>query len=367
MKGNSTGGTIPLGYKVENGKLVEDEKTAHIARLIFERYASGVPKTSIAKELNDKGYRTRRGSKFTANSFSGMLTNKKYIGINHYDDIETDTCPALISVEIFNKCAQRAEQNKKAAGHNKAKIEYLLSGKLFCGHCGSPMTGESGRGKSGNKYYYYTCSGRKKKTKKCDKKREAKDFIEWYITEQTVQYVLAPERIEKIAGRVVDKYKESFSADMIKDYEKKLTDLEREYSKLADALVNTTSKKMIETINSKASLIEIQIEDIKGELQNLYSYYKKVPKKEEIVAWLKSFCSGDVMDNEFRRRIIDVLVNAIYLFDNKVVIYYNVKGGKQVSYIEALEDLEKEFESSYSERNGPPRRGKSFWLAAFFY
>ena len=61
---------------------------------------------------------------------------------------------------------------------------------------------------------------------------------------------------------------------------------------------------------------------------------------EQIVAWLKTFCRGDLLDETFQRRIIDVLVNSVYVYDDKVVIYYNVKGGKQVSYIEMCDDME---------------------------
>ena len=39
---------------------------------------------------------------------------------------------------------------------------------------------------------------------------------------------------------------------------------------------------------------------------------------------------------EFRRNIIDTFINAIYLYDDKVLIFYNIRGGKQVSYIDVL-------------------------------
>jgi len=43
-KGNSVGGTIPLGFRVENKKLVVDEREAVIIRFAFEQYAAGVGK-----------------------------------------------------------------------------------------------------------------------------------------------------------------------------------------------------------------------------------------------------------------------------------------------------------------------------------
>ena len=50
--------------------------------------------------------------------------------------------------------------------------------------------------------------------------------------------------------------------------------------------------------------------------------------------------SGDLMDLDFRKKIIDVFINSIYLYDDKVVIYYNVKDSRQISYMEMLADLE---------------------------
>ena len=61
---------------------------------------------------------------------------------------------------------------------------------------------------------------------------------------------------------------------------------------------------------------------------------------EDVESWLKSFCKGDLFDMDFRRRIIDVFINSVYLFDDKVVIYYNIKDGKQISYIEMLDSIE---------------------------
>jgi len=40
---------------------------------------------------------------------------------------------------------------------------------------------------------------------------------------------------------------------------------------------------------------------------------------------------------DFRSRIIDTFINSIYLYDDRLVIYYNIKDGQQVSYIEMLD------------------------------
>ena len=91
--------------------------------------------------------------------------------------------------------------------------------------------------------------------------------------------------------------------------------------------------------------------------------YEKRELLRKIVAWLRSFCKGDLFDMNFRRRIIDVLVNSVFVFDDKIIIYYNVRGGKQVSYVEMLESYGEEGcpgpdddlpEGSTSAAFGPP-------------
>ena len=64
------------------------------------------------------------------------------------------------------------------------------------------------------------------------------------------------------------------------------------------------------------------------------------------------------MDPDFQKRIIDVLVNCVYVYDDKIVIYFNVKDGSQVSYIEMVEetsDIFNDSECSDIENFGSPR------------
>ena len=85
-----------------------------------------------------------------------MLKNRKYIGEYKYKDIVIPGgIPPIISEDIFKKVQQRMERNKHAPAKEKAKINYLLSTKLFCGECGALMLGESGDGSKGNMYHYY--------------------------------------------------------------------------------------------------------------------------------------------------------------------------------------------------------------------
>mgnify|MGYP000001822468 FL=1 len=73
--------------------------------------------------------------------------------------------PRIIDDETFERVQKRLEKNKKAPARKiqaGSEEEFLLTTKLFCGHCGATMIGDSGTGKSGKKYSYYTCSTRKR-------------------------------------------------------------------------------------------------------------------------------------------------------------------------------------------------------------
>lgn len=158
-KGQSVGGTIPLGYRTVDKRLDPDPKTAPLIKQIFEMYAAGSTQKEIVDHLNAEGLRNRRGSPLTVNSIRAVLKNKKYIGIYHYDGKEYPDVnfPALIDAETFDKVQRMLVQNRKAPARKWTKAEYLLTGKLFCGLCGHTMVGECGTGKSGAKYCYYNC------------------------------------------------------------------------------------------------------------------------------------------------------------------------------------------------------------------
>lgn len=340
LQGRHASGTAPYGYKIEDKKLVIVPEEAAVVRYVFEEYAKGVSKRELADRLNARGLRTHTGAAFSFNSFQTMLKNEKYIGTFKWSDIVIeDSCPAIIDKELFAKCQKRIQANQRNVGRKaKTTVEYILKGKIFCGYCGSPMVGDCGTGKSGKKHYYYTCTDRKKG--KCEKAREQKSYIEWYIVEQTLEYVLQPARLEYIADNVVAAYNKSYNTNELEELKARKATLEREYDKITDSLIHATSARMIDTINRKAAEAEARLNALEDDIIAMSAGCEAALTVEEVKAWLSSFCDGDAADPEFQRRIIDVLVNAVYLYDDKVVIYFNVRDGKQISYTEMQSTVE---------------------------
>ena len=178
LKCMSTGSKPPLGYKWGTDKHLEiDETTADIPRIAFSMYADGKGKQNIADELNRRGFRTRTGREFKVNSLDNMLTNPKYIGTFTYGtDISIENgCPALISLDIYDKVQELLKHTKKASARARAKVEYYLAGRLKCGICGESMIAVGGTSQNGTQHHYYRCKCR---GKWCNKKPERKDFLE---------------------------------------------------------------------------------------------------------------------------------------------------------------------------------------------
>ena len=322
-KGKFVGGGIPTGYKTIGGQLVIDEEKAPIIKYAFEQYAAGVSKKKIMEELNARGLRNNVGKPYGPTAFAYALKCEKYIGVLEQSRIRIENgCPALIDKETFYKVQERIKQNKKAGAKNKAKIDYLLSGKIFCGPCGAAMLGISGKSKTGDIHYYYSC-GHRRRTHTCKKAPEKKDFLEWYIVEQTVEYVLTPQRIKDIAKAVVEQYDKEFNTQKLKELEKQIAKLDREINKYLDMLLDVP-KSARQKIYDRMEIADAAKQDLEIDLAKLRIANGIRYTTAEIESWLKQFCKGDLMDENFRRKIIDVFVNCVYLYDDRVIIFYNI-------------------------------------------
>ena len=326
----STGGGIALGYRIAADKTYEiDPAGAKIVQEIFQRYADGDSATEICHYCNSQGYRTSRGAAFNKNSLRTMLQNDKYIGIYRYNDIAVEGgVPAIISRELFEKVQATFKRNHAARAKTKANADYLLSTKLFCGHCGSNMVGESGTARNGNIYYYYKCSNRKR-NHDCQKQIEKKEWLEELVVRHTVATVLVDDQIEAISTRAIEVLeKEAAENSILPALQHSLKDIEKRIKNILDLMeqgiaTDSTKERLLELESQKADLNQrIARESMK----------KPLLSKERIMHWLYSFKGGDINNIEYRRKVIDTLVNSVYVFDTnggkgrKFVFTFNVSG-----------------------------------------
>ena len=177
-----------FGYDVDRStkKYIPDPSTAPFVQWAFKEYASGRPLKAIAEEMNAQGLRTPRNAKFSVNMLNKMLKNRAYIGEYHHGDITVaGGMPVLVDEATFDRAQRRFAENKRKGSQRAHGMDdadaprYWLTGKLYCGECGSTMQGVSGTSKTGRTYYYYYCSAQRRKECHLHKarKRDLEDMV----------------------------------------------------------------------------------------------------------------------------------------------------------------------------------------------
>jgi len=176
-----------FGYVKDGGRLVVDETEALMVRELFELYATGLySMKQIETIFWEKGYRNHNGKKIAHTTMSGMISNPKYKGYYvgnkvkvidlftkkqkflppeewvMFKDETGEIVPAIVDEELWEQAnavlKKRSDDVKGRQGIcNHAN---LLTGKLFCTHCGTAYYRRESVDKQGNKNSKWVCSGK---------------------------------------------------------------------------------------------------------------------------------------------------------------------------------------------------------------
>ena len=319
----STGGNLALGFRVDSEKHIQiDPDTAPVVQKIFEMYASGQSMADIIRYLNANQIKTSYGNEFNKNSINRILRNKRYIGEYTYRDKEIpDGLPRIVDEDLFWEAQRIMEKNKKAPARAKAKVDYLLTTKLFCGHCKAAMTGISGTSKTERKYHHYQCvTNRRDKT--CDKKTVGKEYIEDLVVNRLRDF-LTPDNISTIAREVVDLCERESNNGNTRRLKKLLAENEQATENLLKAL---ESGQAVDIIADRIAQKKKEHEKLSLQLLVETSQHP-TPSVKEIRFFLNQFRKGDINDPKYRQGLVDMLVNKIYLYDDKMTVLCNTQDG----------------------------------------
>ena len=176
-----------FGYTKDGGRLVIDETQAPMVRELFTLYATGAYSMKQIENLFwEKGYRNLNGKKIAHTTMSNMISNPKYKGYYvgnkvkvvdmftkkqkflppeewvMFKDETGQIVPAIVSEELWEKAnavlLRRSEDVKNRQGIcNHAN---LLTGKLFCTHCGTAYYRRESKDKLGNQNSKWVCSNK---------------------------------------------------------------------------------------------------------------------------------------------------------------------------------------------------------------
>lgn len=340
-RGTYTGGILPYGYTLDADRhVILDPVEAPIMQDIFRKYAAGVRMRDIVKDLNDRGLKPRLGFMFTNSSLQHALCNTKYVGRYEYGGEEfPDMYPRLIDDETFLAVQARKDAVSHSPAAGSGDYSYLLSGKAFCGHCGSPLVGESGKSKNGNIYHYYACSSKKKKHT-CQKKNERAEDLEYDVVTQTLAYVRDPATLDRIAAQLSNEYKKAFPASEIQTLENTVRRLDKEINNCMELMISgTIDPRLVQRLNEKAILLQAQKDDAERDLRALRISNRRKYTEDDYRRMISEMTDGDPNDPDFRRQLVQTFVNAVYVFDDKLLVYYNVDEQPPVNSENAKRDF----------------------------
>ena len=322
LKGKYNGGTIPIGFKVDEEKFFQvDPLKAPFVVEAFQRYNDGATMKELMNWLNDSGVTTNRNQKFTYNSVQTLLTNKRYIGENHFKDIVMpDSIPAIVDKDLFEEVQLKIKKNSRAPARHKAEDDYLLTTKLFCGMCGAMMFGECGTGRNKVVHHYYKCATAKR-FKTCKKKTVRKEWLEDLVVAETMKLIQDDAVIDAIVAEVMElQDQENTTLPLL---EKQMREVENGIENMLNAIqagvLTNSTKSRLEKLEAQQKELEIRIAEEKIARPRL--------SENQVRFWLTRFRKLDPNVKSHRETLINTFVNAVYLYDEKVLITFNYKDG----------------------------------------
>lgn len=344
----ATGGLPPLGYDIDKStqKLILNKTEAEAVKMIFKMYLDGCGYSEIICALNSNGYKTKRGQAFGKNSINSILHNVKYTGIYKYNlvspkyesgkpkryaDAENDNLiqidgavPQIISKDDFEAVQEKMKERRHKAGQYNAKANYLLSGKIFCGECGSPYTGNKRKARADHpEYISYRCSKHNGK-KKCSNKEIRKELVEDIVLNKISDIIFDNNMIPKIFDHINEFIldKESSVKLAKTTAESRLKEISRQIDNLVDIIADTGSKAVIERLESlecEKTVIEDKIYKLDRELSK--KLISKVQLKR-LFSKAKSLFEQGTLDAS--KKLIDLFVERVDIYKDHIEIKLNI-------------------------------------------
>ena len=318
-------GALPYGYKKgEDGKYAVDEPRAVIVREIFNRVLKGDKYIDIINSLNSRGITTKTGKPFNKGSFVRMLVNERYIGVYEHSGIRVeDGVPPIISKEVFYIVQEKLKSRENEDGLKRStNSDYLLTGKLYCGDCGSLMVGISGTGRSGALHYYYTCKGRRQK-EGCQKQNIQREFIENLVLDMTKACISNAEVVDWLVKGYIELKQQARENSDLPIMEQELKDRKKALSNLLRAVENGIFN---DTTNERMKELEEDIKTIEHSIELGKMMFNEDIDGERLAFYLHKLSQGHPDSKKYRKELFRTFIKRVQLWDDRIEIEYNFTG-----------------------------------------
>ena len=294
------GGKIPFPYRYDRntGTLVPIPEQVELLHKMISLYISG-------KSFNAIGDIVGMDESLVETRILSITNTGK---VPYRDEVFEGQHEAVVSDELYEEILRV----NKVRSREKYERHYLLSGKVYCGHCGAKYRYQ----KWGKRLIMYCYSQQKSKPKyikdpNCKNKRWDTFEVEDAVLEELFKMSLD-----------IDLFKKTFniaSVNVKNELKARLEEIKKQINNLLNFIasgiaVDETNKKITELEREKEQIQEKLLSSDKKEKDNKVSLNMITNLK---ATWFD-------MDFDEQRRIIEHLIDKVVVNDNEINIYYNI-------------------------------------------
>lgn len=319
--GKQTGGSAPFGYQWKDKKLIPNPEEAPIRKLLFDLFKEHKRKKTVARLLNESGYRTRSGAKFSDSTvhrlledplakglrranYTQSLGNKKHWKLKPKEDwVFTDVEP-IVPEELWDECNRILNTMSNGKKPTRKAIQ-LFAGFTYC-ECGGKMYVPSNSPK-------YTCV-------KCRNKIPVED-LESVFHEQLKGFFFSSDDLAMFLSQADQAIheKEELLKGLEKEHRQLETDIDTLFSLHQKGQIPTEGfGKRYQPLFDHQKQIEAQFPALQGEIDFLKIQHLS---SDEIIREARDFYTRwPDLDQPEKRQVIETITEKITIGSDEVTI-----------------------------------------------
>lgn len=320
--GKPTGGAAPFGYQWQDHQLKIDPKEAPVRKLIFELFLEHKRKKTVARLLNEKGYRTRNGGKFSDTTvdrlirdpiakgtrranYTKSLGEGKHWKLKPREEWVLSSIEPIVSEELWTQCNALLDERRSLAKRPAKKAVHLFTGYAFC-ECGHKLYVPSNMPK-------YVCY-------RCHLKIPVGD-LEAVFHEQLKSFFLSPEDVAAHLGRADEEIhqKEERLTALQADAAQVRQEMDKTYRLyIGDQISPEGFGRTYKPLEERLAALEAELPRLQGELDFLKVQY--LGRDEVLTETRDLYERWPSLAAEEKREIVEAIVQRIQVGKEAVEI-----------------------------------------------
>ncbi len=322
--GKNLGGQASFGYRWENQELVLDPQEAPIRKRLYELFLEHRRMKTVARLMNEEGYRTRRGAKFSDTTVERLLRDPtakgerranytKSTGQNRAwelkpeDEWVTTPAPAIVSEEVWEACNTIIDEQKKKRSTRGRKPIHLFTGLTYC-TCGHKMYVPSNT----PKYVCYDC---RNKIPVAD--------LEAVFHQQLQNLFTSDELLSEYLNNADTTLNEMNArlASLEEDRERVHKEMDKLYDLyMADGMTKDGFGKRYKALEERQSALDRQIPTLQAERDFLNVQYFS---SDQVIADAKDlYAKWDGLAHDDKRRVVEAITERIEIGAGEISITF---------------------------------------------